>query len=73
MIKVGIWFDAPKNYFGNKLFQNLLYALSKHNPKEVKVYIFLVPTCLKKHWSFLDLMRKLSKQVYYTDILFYGF
>lgn len=41
MINVGIWFDAPKNYFGGiNYFKNLLYALSKHNPKEVKVFIF---------------------------------
>jgi len=41
MINIGIWFDAPKNYFGGiNYFKNLLYALSKHNPKEVKIFIF---------------------------------
>lgn len=71
MIKVGIWFDAPKNYFGGiNYFKNLLYALSKHNPKEVKVYIFFSTDMPEET---LELFRPYAKVVKTSILYRYSF
>lgn len=71
MINVGIWFDAPKNYFGGiNYFKNLLYALSKHNPKEVKVFIFFSTDMPEET---LELFRPYAKVVKTSILYRYSF